>query len=74
MLFVAIIHLSDAQFIIEYRRPIFYDVRSITTEQRNEISTNFGTEGLVVLMICLALYDGAFRVMSVLGHWEKFSE
>ncbi len=52
----------------------FYDVRSITAEQRNDISRNFGTEGLVVLMICLALYDGAFRVMSVLNHWEKFSE
>ena len=52
----------------------FYDVRSITEEQRREISSNFGIEGLVVLMICLALYDGAFRVMSVLNHWEKFSE
>ncbi len=46
----------------------FYDVRSITEEQRNEISNNFGTEGLVVLMICLALYDGAFRIVSVLDH------
>ena len=46
----------------------FYDVRSITEEQRNEISNNFGTEGLVVLMICLALYDGAFRIISVLDH------
>ncbi|MEE3073923.1 MAG: hypothetical protein VX305_06500, partial [Actinomycetota bacterium] len=46
----------------------FYDVRSITEEQRKEISNNFGTEGLVVLMICLALYDGAFRIISVLDH------
>tara|TARA_B100000902_G_C27322035_1_gene925376 strand:- start:1393 stop:1908 length:516 start_codon:yes stop_codon:yes gene_type:complete len=52
----------------------FYDVRSITEEQRNEIVSNFGLEGLVVLMICLALYDGAFRVISVLDHWEKLSE
>ena len=67
---------SDASHSSSLRiaEQFFYDVRSITTEQRNEISTNFGTEGLVVLMICLALYDGAFRVMSVLGHWEKFSE
>ena len=46
----------------------FYDVRSITEEQRNQISNDFGTEGLVVLMICLALYDGAFRIISVLDH------
>ncbi len=46
----------------------FYDVRSISAEQRSEISRNFGHEGLVVLMISLALYDGAFRLMSVLDH------
>ena len=46
----------------------FYDVRSISAEQRSEISRNFGDEGLVVLMISLALYDGAFRLMSVLDH------
>lgn len=46
----------------------FYDVRSISAEQRSEISRNFGDEGLVVLMISLALYDGAFRLMSVLDY------
>ncbi|MAU39765.1 MAG: hypothetical protein CL501_02750 [Actinobacteria bacterium] len=46
----------------------FYDVRSITEKQRNEISQNYGPEGLVTLMICLALYDGAFRIISVLDY------
>lgn len=52
----------------------FYDVRSFTVEQRNEIIKRYGLSGLVDLMICLALYDGAFRTMSILAYWEKESE
>lgn len=52
----------------------FYDVRSFTVEQRNQIINRYGLSGLVDLMICLALYDGAFRIMSILTYREKESE
>ena len=43
-----------------------YDVRSITVRQREEIINDFGSEGLLNIMICLAIYDGIFRVAAVL--------
>ncbi|MEG3586636.1 MAG: hypothetical protein VX353_05040 [Actinomycetota bacterium] len=47
-----------------------FDVRSITFEQRDVIIDEFGTEGLLNLMICLALYDGIFRVAATLDSWQ----
>tara|TARA_B100001142_G_C14322917_1_gene651151 strand:+ start:1471 stop:2121 length:651 start_codon:yes stop_codon:yes gene_type:complete len=43
-----------------------YDVRSITVRQREEIINDFGSEGLLNIMICLAIYDGIFRVAAVM--------
>ena len=61
---------TNSSFSLGIADQFFYDVRSITAKQRNDIASNYGIEGLVVLMICLALYDGAFRVISVLDHWS----
>ena len=49
----------------------FYDVRSFTDGQRNKIVRDYGLTGLVDLMVCLALYDGAFRLISMLGYLEN---
>ncbi len=47
-----------------------FDIRSITSHQREMICNEFGTEGLLNLMLCLALYDGIFRVAATLDSWE----
>lgn len=43
-----------------------FDVRSISSTQRNQIIEECGPKGLLNLMICLALYDGIYRVAAVL--------
>ena len=43
-----------------------FDVRSISSTQRNQIIEEYGRNGLLNLMICLALYDGIYRVAAVL--------
>ena len=48
----------------------FFDVRSISEEQRSSIVGKIGLDGLLNLMICLALYDGAFRVISTISSLE----
>ena len=47
-----------------------FDVRSITSDQRKKIVSEFGTEGLLNLMLCLALYDGIFRVAATIDSWQ----
>ena len=47
-----------------------FDIRSITSHQREMICNEFGTEGLLNLMLCLALYDGIFRVAATIDSWE----
>ena len=47
-----------------------FDIRSITSQQREMICNQFGKEGLLNLMLCLALYDGIFRVAATLDSWE----
>ena len=50
----------------------FFDVRSISKEQRSSIVDEIGLDGLLNLMICLALYDGAFRVISAISSLEAY--
>ena len=47
-----------------------FDVLSITSDQRKKIVSEFGTEGLLNLMLCLALYDGIFRVAATIDSWQ----
>jgi hypothetical protein len=47
-----------------------FDIRSFTDEQRRAIIDEFGSDGLLNLMICLALYDGIFRVATTLDSWH----
>ena len=53
------VHLADS---------FLFDVRSITSEKTEEIRNQYGDVGLLHLMMCLAIYDGIYRVVSTQIH------
>lgn len=64
---VQVAEKTDLKFV-HFADSFLFDVRSITSEKIEEIRSQYGDVGLLHLMMCLAIYDGIYRVVSTQIH------
>lgn len=58
---------ADLEFT-HFADSFLFDIRSITSKDTEEIRGQYGDVGLLHLMMCLAIYDGIYRVASTQIH------
>ena len=54
--------LKDVDLLRSVSDSFVFDVRSITSATRREIGELYGSEGVLQLMLAMALYDGVLRM------------
>lgn len=59
--------MADSQSL-RFVDSFLFDIRSITPKQTEDIRSQYGDIGLLHLMMCLAIYDGIYRVATTQIH------
>ena len=54
--------IANREFIRSVAESFVFDVRSISSETRREVSEIYSSEGLLQLMFAMALFDGILRM------------
>ena len=54
--------MENSEFLRSVTESFVFDIRSISSVTRREISEIYGSEGLLQLMFAMALYDGILRM------------